>query len=70
VADILADLLEQAYAAGETYPGEGEHDDLPFDLMDALAVESDPRMERLLDLVRERGWAGWTRLERLPDPPA
>jgi hypothetical protein len=35
--------------------------------MDALAVESDPRMERLLDLVRERGWAGWARLERLPD---
>jgi DNA-binding transcriptional MerR regulator len=70
VADILAELLEQAYAAGETYPGEGERDDLPFDLMDALAVESDPRMERLLDLVRERGWAGWTRLERLPDPPA
>ncbi|HEY2280033.1 MAG TPA: MerR family transcriptional regulator [Streptosporangiaceae bacterium] len=68
VADILADQLEQAYAAGESYPGGGERDDLPFDLMDALAVESDPRMERLLDLVRERGWAGWTRLERLPEP--
>ena len=67
VADILADLLEQAYAAGETYPGQGERDDLPFDLLDALAIESDPRMERLLDLVRERGWAGWARLERLPD---
>jgi hypothetical protein len=26
-------------------------------------------MERLLALVRERGWAGWTRLERLPEPP-
>ena len=46
-ADILADLLEQAYAAGEAYPGEVERDDLPFDLLDALAVESDPRMERL-----------------------
>ena len=57
-------------AAGESYPGEGERDDLPFDLMDALAVESDPRMERLLALMRERGWAGWTRLERLPEPPA
>jgi DNA-binding transcriptional MerR regulator len=69
VADILASLLEQAYAAGETYPGEGEGDDLPFDLMDALAVESDPRMERLLGLMQERGWAGWTRLERLAKPP-
>jgi DNA-binding transcriptional MerR regulator len=69
VADILAELLEQAYTAGEACPGEGERDDLPFDLMDNLAVESDPRMERLIDLVRERGWAGWTRLERLPEPP-
>src|ERR1700744_2504565 len=68
-ADILADLLERAYAAGESYPAEGERDDLPFDLMDALAVESDPRMERLLTLVRERGWAGWTRLERLGGTP-
>src|ERR1700727_1179146 len=68
-ADILADLPERPYAAGESYAGGGERDDLPFDLMDALAVESDPRMERLLTLVRERGWAGWTRLERLPGPP-
>jgi DNA-binding transcriptional MerR regulator len=69
VADLLAELLEQACTAGETYPGEALEDDLPFDLMDALAVESDPRMERLMDLVRERGWAGWTRLERLAEPP-
>jgi DNA-binding transcriptional MerR regulator len=67
--DILADLLEQAYAAGEQQPGEGTHDDLPFDLLDALAVESDPRMERMQQLMRERGWAGWARLERLSEPP-
>jgi hypothetical protein len=23
----------------------------------------------MLDLLRERGWAGWTRVERLPEPP-
>jgi DNA-binding transcriptional MerR regulator len=69
VADVLADLLEQAYSAGETHPIEGAQDDLPFDLMDALAVESDPRMEQLLDLMHQRGWAGWTRLERLTEPP-
>jgi hypothetical protein len=45
------------------------HDDLAIDALDALAVESDPRMERILDLMRERGWAGWTRLERLAEPP-
>jgi DNA-binding transcriptional MerR regulator len=68
VADILADLAEQGYAAGENL-GEFEHDDLPFDLLDALAVESDPRMRRLLELMRERGWARWTRLERLAEQP-
>ena len=61
-ADIMAGLAEQAYASGEIDLGEVAHDDLPFDLLDALAVESDPRAQRLLDLMRERGWAGWTRL--------
>ncbi|HEU4540506.1 MAG TPA: MerR family transcriptional regulator [Jiangellaceae bacterium] len=68
-ADIMADLAEQAYTSGEINLGEEAHDDLPFDLLDALAVEYDPRAERLLDLMRERGWAGWTRLERLAEPP-
>ena len=71
-ADILAGLLEQAYTSGEICPGEAAHDDdLPSDLLDALAVESDPRAERLLDLMRKRGWASWTRTrpERLAEPP-
>jgi DNA-binding transcriptional MerR regulator len=69
-ADILADLLEQAYAAGGgSQAGQEAGDDLPFDLLDALAVESDPRMERMQQLMRERGWAGWARLERLEKPP-
>jgi DNA-binding transcriptional MerR regulator len=69
VADIMAGLAEQAYASGEIIVGEPAHDDLPFDLLDALAVESDPRVERLFGLMRERGWARWTRLERLAEPP-
>ena len=66
-ADIMAGLLEQAYIPGETDPG----DDLPFDLLDALAVESDPRAQRMLELMRERGWASWTRTrpQRLAEPP-
>jgi DNA-binding transcriptional MerR regulator len=68
VADILAGLLDQAHSSGMDL-GEMGHDDLPFDLLDALAVESDPRAERLLGLMRERGWASWTRLERLAEPP-
>jgi DNA-binding transcriptional MerR regulator len=68
-ADIMAGLLEQAYAAGEPGLGQAEQDGLPSDLLDALAVESDPRAEWMMALLRERGWAGWTRLERLPGPP-
>lgn len=68
-ADIMAGLAEQAYTSGEIDFAEAAHDDLPFDLLDALAVESDPRAERMLDLMRERGWARWTRLDRLAEPP-
>jgi DNA-binding transcriptional MerR regulator len=68
-ADIMAGLAEQAYTSGESNLGELAHDDLPFDLLDDLAVEADPRAKRLLDLMRERGWAGWNRMERLAQPP-
>jgi DNA-binding transcriptional MerR regulator len=68
-ADIMAGLLEQADAAGQLNPGEMARDDLAFDLLDAFAVESDPRAQRLADLMRERGWDGWIRSERLAGPP-
>src|SRR5579859_2795717 len=63
LADILAGLLEQGAAAAEDL-GEGTHDDLPYDLLEALADESAPLMERFRELMRERGWAGWIRPER------
>ncbi len=68
-ADIMAGLFEQAYARGEVTLDGMARDDLAFDLLDALAVESDPRTERMLDLMRERGWTGWNRPERLTGPP-
>jgi DNA-binding transcriptional MerR regulator len=69
VVDLLTGLFERAYAAGEINLDEAANDDLAVDVLDALAVESDPRTERLLARLRERGWAGWTRLERLAEPP-
>jgi hypothetical protein len=68
-ADIMADLFEQAAASGELNLDAAAHDDLAFDLLDALALEFDPRTERMLDLLRERGWSGWNRTERLAEPP-
>jgi DNA-binding transcriptional MerR regulator len=69
-ADIMASMLEQAYSTGEINPGEGPPDDVPFDLLDVLAVELEPRVERMLGLMRERGWGSWTRTrpERLAEP--
>jgi hypothetical protein len=63
VADIMVGMAERAYAASEGNSGKGTHDELPFDLLDALAVETDPRAQLLLDLLRERGWGSWTRME-------
>jgi DNA-binding transcriptional MerR regulator len=68
-ADIMAGLLEQASASGELRPDAAVYDDPSFDLLEALAVESEPRVERMLELMRERGWTGWIRPERLPEPP-
>jgi DNA-binding transcriptional MerR regulator len=69
LADIMAGMAEQADTAGEADFGAAAHDDLPFDLLDALAVETDPRVRWLLDLMRERGWARWTRMDRVAKPP-
>ncbi|MDG4810970.1 MerR family transcriptional regulator [Micromonospora sp. WMMD1120] len=68
-ADIMACLAEQAHAAGEVMPDGEDDDHLPHDLIDALAVESDPRVRRLRELMRERGWSGWNRMQRLAEPP-
>jgi DNA-binding transcriptional MerR regulator len=66
VADLMADLAEQAYAAGTNDPAAGSSDEVPFDLLDDLADGADPRTERMRQLMRERGWDGWNRMQRLP----
>jgi DNA-binding transcriptional MerR regulator len=68
-ADLLAGLFEQAHASGKLNLGEVAHDDLAVNVLDGLFVESAPGAERMLDLLRERGWVGWTRVERLAEPP-
>jgi DNA-binding transcriptional MerR regulator len=68
-ADIMAALAEQADATGENNFGEMDQDDLPFELLDSLAVESDPRAKRMVELMRERGWDGWNRMQRVAKPP-
>lgn len=62
IADLMAGLNEQAYGEGIE---DAMLDDQSFDLLEAFALETDPRSQRLMELMRERGWSGWIRLERL-----
>ena len=64
IADILERLMIRAVEAGEV--GTDPFEDPFVDLLDATAVESSPVAERLLEILQERGWKGWTRIERVP----
>lgn len=64
-ADILVEIIEQAAARGELDSDDEAFEDVSFvELLDALVVESSPQGARMLELMRERGWTGWTRMER------
>ena len=66
VADLMAAMFEEAAAEGRPELDEVQ-DDVSYDLLDALAQEKDPRAARMVELMRERGWDGWIRLERVDD---
>jgi DNA-binding transcriptional MerR regulator len=70
LADILERLMLRALEAGGMDGDELDSFDDPFvDLLDAATVESAPIAERLLEILEERGWKGWTRIERVPGQP-
>jgi hypothetical protein len=43
------------------------NDDAFIALVDAFASDSHPLVERLQELMAERGWSGWSRMERADD---
>ncbi|MFI7547967.1 MerR family transcriptional regulator [Actinoplanes sp. NPDC049599] len=63
--DIMVELAEQAESAGQLDFDQAERDDTSFALLDDLADAADKRAERMRELMRERGWDGWTRMQRL-----
>ncbi|MFF0643037.1 MerR family transcriptional regulator [Streptomyces tendae] len=65
VADIMERLMIRAVEAGEVGADDGI-DDQFVDLLDSTMVESSPHAARLLAILKERGWRGWTRIERVP----
>ncbi|GAA3626284.1 MerR family transcriptional regulator [Nonomuraea rosea] len=62
IADILERLAIRAVQAGEM--GADGFDDGFADLLDSTMVESAPGAQRVLAILEERGWKGWTRIER------
>ncbi|MDQ0718502.1 DNA-binding transcriptional MerR regulator [Streptomyces luteogriseus] len=64
IADIVERLRMRAVEAGEA--GADGFDDQFVDLLDSAMVESSPGAERLVAILAERGWKGWTRIERVP----
>ncbi|WP_459755692.1 hypothetical protein [Streptomyces sennicomposti] len=58
-------LMIRAVEAGEAGADDGI-DDQFVDLLDSTTVESSPHAARLLAILEERGWRGWTRIERVP----
>ena len=64
IADHIVRLLE----AGEAAPAQDEPDDMDDEtaaLLDSVFIESVPIARRLMSLVEQRGWTGWTKTERV-----
>ena len=66
----LADELA-AYITHMAEDSVGDTDvEPPFaELMDTLAFDTAPPARRLIELLRTRGWTGWTKLERVDPTP-
>jgi len=64
VADIMERLMIRAVEAGEV-SADGI-DNQFVDLLDTTMVQSAPAAARLVTILEERGWKGWTRIERVP----
>ncbi|WP_410792294.1 MerR family transcriptional regulator [Kribbella sp. C-35] len=64
IVDLMERMLIAAVEAGVT--GNFGLDDELVSLMDTAILETSPGAERLLALLEERGWKGWTRIEQVP----
>jgi hypothetical protein len=68
-ADLMSELLQRAADSGEL-DRQDEHmpDEAFIRLMDSFADAAHPAVARLRELIAERGWTGWTRIEKRPEP--
>jgi DNA-binding transcriptional MerR regulator len=70
LADRLVAMIEENAEDGTDDPAiDFELDDELVALLDEVFLDAVPIGRRLLGLLEERGWTGWTQLERI-DPPS
>lgn len=67
MCDRLVALLE-AHAGGGESSDEGLPDRL-VELLDSMFLDLMPIAHRFMELLEERGWRGWTKLERIRSAP-
>jgi hypothetical protein len=53
---------------GENYVDDVDVEPPLAKLMDTLAFDAAPPARRLIELLKQRGWTGWTKLERVDGP--
>lgn len=64
MADLLVEMFEEAAASGQLEEQDLNMDDSAFvQLLDSMA-EGHPMVVQLRQLLAERGWTGWTQIER------
>ena len=65
VADLMVEMAEESAERGELdRQNEEMGDDAFVALLDSFASDAHPMVERLQELMAERGWTGWSRIER------
>ncbi len=65
VADLMIELNEESERDGQLELAEEEMgDDAFIAVMDAFATDAHPMVARLQELIAERGWTGWSNMQR------
>jgi DNA-binding transcriptional MerR regulator len=64
--ELAAYITRMADERGEDYIGDVDVEAPFVKLMDTLAYDAAPPARRLIELLKKRGWTGWTKLERAP----
>ena len=66
VADLMVEMNEESARRGDLdRQDDALGDDAFVALLDAFATSSHPMVTRLQELMTERGWTGWIRMERV-----